>query len=244
MFDKDQIRAEWPPLKKAIWDVVTGADLNAPKYVNAYELTDKLFEAARLKEAPSRWIVEERFFGRPPHWVCVETEDAARVVYDSWRRYDDERVRMLPLYVGPLPLPDVAEQPGGDEFISREVIGEAAARIAALVADPKESAAIKTEVASILLHVGFVAATRIKSMEAKQPLSSGCFANDGKELKVGDRVRYRNDGPETKPEYWSPEYEIVFEPPSFTLKHIGGGKDGGSHAFILRNRNRKLERLP
>lgn len=73
--------------------------------------------------------------------------------------------------------------------------------------------------------------------------SSGCFDKNDVELFVGDRVRYNFAGPHTKEEYWNPEYEIVFDPPCFTLKHIGGGKDGGRHLFILKHGrvNRDLE---
>ncbi len=39
-----QIEA-WPPLKKALWRVVTGSRLNSG-YTNAWELTDKLYRAA------------------------------------------------------------------------------------------------------------------------------------------------------------------------------------------------------
>lgn len=39
--DADKI-ATWPPLKKAIWDVVTFEQLNDGHYINAYDLTDKL----------------------------------------------------------------------------------------------------------------------------------------------------------------------------------------------------------
>ena len=161
MFDRSQVRGEWPPLKKALWDAIMTVEINGPEYINAYELTDKLFEAVKLKEEPSRWIVEEHFHGRPKVWVCVETEDKAREVYNSWRRYDDERVTMRPLYVGPLPLPSMDKSAGSD-FISREAIAEVAERVAALATDPKESKAITTEVARILHHVGLVAATRIK----------------------------------------------------------------------------------
>jgi hypothetical protein len=41
----------WPPLKMAIWRVVTGERLNA-RYVNAHDLTDKLF-AAVLASLPT-----------------------------------------------------------------------------------------------------------------------------------------------------------------------------------------------
>lgn len=45
LLPEDQPTA-WPPLKKALWLVVTGERLNDGRYVNAYELTDKLFAAA------------------------------------------------------------------------------------------------------------------------------------------------------------------------------------------------------
>lgn len=56
----------------------------------------------------------------------------------------------------------------------------------------------------------------------------------GTEIRLGDRVRYNLQGSHTKPEYWNPEYRVVYDPPGFTLKHVGGGKDGGSHDFMLR----------
>ena len=41
--NNDKIQAaEWPAMKKAIWDVITGEKLNT-KYVNARELTDKIY---------------------------------------------------------------------------------------------------------------------------------------------------------------------------------------------------------
>lgn len=38
--------AGWPPLKKAIWDVVMATEINSGKYINAWELTDLLYAAA------------------------------------------------------------------------------------------------------------------------------------------------------------------------------------------------------
>lgn len=67
------------------------------------------------------------------------------------------------------------------------------------------------------------------------PVCTGCKDKDGTLLFLGDRVRYRLEGPHTKKEYWNPEFEIVWDAPSFTLKHVGGGKDGGSHDFILKH---------
>lgn len=40
----------WPPLKKSLWDVVTAEKLNDGHYVNAYDLTDKLYAAALCNE--------------------------------------------------------------------------------------------------------------------------------------------------------------------------------------------------
>ena len=36
----------WPALKKALWNVVTDEMLNDGHYINAWELTDKLYAAA------------------------------------------------------------------------------------------------------------------------------------------------------------------------------------------------------
>ena len=63
---------------------------------------------------------------------------------------------------------------------------------------------------------------------------TGCKDRNGHMVCLGDHVRYRLEGAHTKPEYWNPEYEVIFIAPSFTLKHIGGGKDGGNHDFKLR----------
>lgn len=41
-----EVEKNWQPLKLALWRVVTDAELNGNKYVNAYDLTDKLYRAA------------------------------------------------------------------------------------------------------------------------------------------------------------------------------------------------------
>lgn len=48
----------WPPLKKALWDVVTGETLNDGHYINAYDLTNKLYSAAALVSTPAPGLVE------------------------------------------------------------------------------------------------------------------------------------------------------------------------------------------
>lgn len=73
------------------------------------------------------------------------------------------------------------------------------------------------------------------SPEPNLLVDTGCKDKDGNALYLGDRIRYRLEGSHTKREYWNPEYEIIWDAPSFTLKHVGGGKDGGSHAFILKH---------
>lgn len=68
----------------------------------------------------------------------------------------------------------------------------------------------------------------------RQWFDTGCKDKHGNPIHLGDRVRYNLQGSYTKREYWNPEYEVIFDPPMFTLKHVGGGKDGGSHLFILK----------
>lgn len=60
----------------------------------------------------------------------------------------------------------------------------------------------------------------------------------GREIRLGDRVLYRREGKFTKREFWNPEYEVVYDAPCFTLRHVGGGKDAGSNRFKLRNGGR------
>lgn len=52
LLPEDQPHA-WPALKKALWLVVTGEQLNDGRYVNAYELTDKLYAASLSSPASS-----------------------------------------------------------------------------------------------------------------------------------------------------------------------------------------------
>lgn len=47
----------WPPLKKALWAVVTGEKLNDGHYINAYQMADKLYAAALASApAPASWV--------------------------------------------------------------------------------------------------------------------------------------------------------------------------------------------
>lgn len=76
--------------------------------------------------------------------------------------------------------------------------------------------------------------TEVEKPKAETRLNAGVYDMHGQLLFLGDRVRYVNQGTHTKQEYWNPEYEIIWDPPCFSLKHIGGGQDGGDHAFILK----------
>lgn len=73
----------------------------------------------------------------------------------------------------------------------------------------------------------------------------GLKDKNGKPLRCGQIVRYNLEGKHTKAEYWNPVYRIEYKAPSFVLKHIGGGKCGGSTDFKLRagGRNGNLEIL-
>lgn len=66
-------------------------------------------------------------------------------------------------------------------------------------------------------------------------ISTGLRDRHGREIHLGDRVCYRNAGPYTKEEYWDPEYEVIWDPPSFRLRHVGGGKSGDSLGFKLKH---------
>ena len=60
---------------------------------------------------------------------------------------------------------------------------------------------------------------------------TGVLDKDGREICVGDRIVIDLTSPGTKQEYWRPEYEVVFKPPHFTLKHVGGDKDSDTALF-------------
>ena len=82
-------------------------------------------------------------------------------------------------------------------------------------------------------------------LQAVQPAvtETGCRDKNGTMIRLGDRLLYHNGGNRTKEDYWKPEYEVIWDAPSFELKHVGGGKDAGSHSFILKHgaRNGYLE---
>ncbi len=60
---------------------------------------------------------------------------------------------------------------------------------------------------------------------------TGVKDQDGREICVGDRILIDLSSPHTKKEYWRPEYEVVFKPPHFALKHVGGDKDSDTAHF-------------
>lgn len=63
---------------------------------------------------------------------------------------------------------------------------------------------------------------------------TGVMDKDGREICVGDRIMIDINSGATKREYWHPEYEVVFNPPCFTLKHVGGDKDSDTARFYWR----------
>jgi len=77
---------------------------------------------------------------------------------------------------------------------------------------------------------------RVAELEAASVfVSTGVKDANGDVIHLGDRVVCKNKSSRTKKEYWNPEYEVVWEAPSFTLKHVGGGLDIGSHNFNLKH---------
>lgn len=36
---------KWNPVRKAIWEIIVNEKLNGPTYVNAWDLTDKIYDA-------------------------------------------------------------------------------------------------------------------------------------------------------------------------------------------------------
>jgi hypothetical protein len=65
-------------------------------------------------------------------------------------------------------------------------------------------------------------------------IRTGVKDRDGREICVGDRIMIDLSGPFTKTEYWRPEYEVVFKPPHFCIKHVGGDKDSSTADFYWR----------
>ena len=75
---------------------------------------------------------------------------------------------------------------------------------------------------------------RADAAEALAYHRTGVFDKDGREICVGDHIRIDLESKHTKEEYWKPEYEVIFEAPHYTLKHIGGGKNSDTALFYWR----------
>ncbi len=86
------------------------------------------------------------------------------------------------------------------------------------------------------LHGGYVAgeirkiieeheAAQEASQPASTPIKTGVRDNKGREICLGDRLRFLNKSHDTPEENWFPEYEVIWNPPSFILRHIGGGSN-------------------
>jgi hypothetical protein len=89
-------------------------------------------------------------------------------------------------------------------------------------------------VSRAVVHENAALTARVAELEAENA-STGRKDKHGQIIRLGDRVRYRKEGNHTKVEFWNPEYEVVWEAPTFALKHVGGGKCGGSTEFILKH---------
>ena len=98
----------WPPLKKALWNVVTGEQLNDAHYINAYELTDKLYAAilAAAPTPPAQPVSDE-----PVAWIdprSIEYVCNNHLVNVHVTRVQDGNFS-TPLYTRPQPAKEVAE---------------------------------------------------------------------------------------------------------------------------------------
>lgn len=90
----------WPPLKKALWDVVTSEKLNDGHYINAYQLTDKLYAAAvdRVNRA-----TDAEIGGIHRSLASAPAPASGRVDAVAWRTVSDFVDEML------------RDWPGGDD---------------------------------------------------------------------------------------------------------------------------------
>ena len=74
----------------------------------------------------------------------------------------------------------------------------------------------------------------LRAAQPAPPVATGDYDRDGRMVYVGDRIRIRLESEHMKKEYWHPEYEVIFEAPHYTLRHIGGGKDSDTARFYWR----------
>jgi NTP pyrophosphatase (non-canonical NTP hydrolase) len=74
-----------------------------------------------------------------------------------------------------------------------------------------------------------------------KPRDCGKYDKNGTIICEGDLVQHHNVNSITKPEYWNPIYVVRWDPPCFVLQYVGGGKQAGNAAFILRHYPSKLE---
>lgn len=63
---------------------------------------------------------------------------------------------------------------------------------------------------------------------------TGILDCTGREICSGDRILIDLTSPNTKKEYWQPEYEVVWNAPAFDLHHVGGDKDSDTARWYFR----------
>lgn len=68
----------------------------------------------------------------------------------------------------------------------------------------------------------------------KTQVSTNRKDKKGREIFAGDIVILHNKGEHVKKEYWRPVFEVVHDGFEFSMKHLGGGKQGDSIMFTLR----------
>ncbi|WP_234900304.1 hypothetical protein [Rhizobium skierniewicense] len=116
---------EWPPLKKALWDVVTSAKVNGKEYIVARDLTDKLFEAVLCAATTKGETLELQDRVQPWMMACFGPEISAdrlergdRLLEEVFELlqsgdYPRERIRALEDYTFSRQKGEAAQEVGG-----------------------------------------------------------------------------------------------------------------------------------
>ena len=144
-------------------------------------------------------------------WHLMDNSEESGPIEDPkitvWKPDFDEVSAILDRIEG-LPSGSIEHMTAGELFAANILVA-----LRALTTDQERDALAKVRAEAAL-------AAQINTV----PFRTGLFDKDGREICLGDRLRHLNASPLTKQEYWFPEYEVIWDAPSFRLKHTGGGK--------------------
>lgn len=74
----------------------------------------------------------------------------------------------------------------------------------------------------------------VNNTETNTQISTNRKDKKGKTIFAGDIIKLHNKSEHTRREYWFPIFEVVWDGFEFSLKHLGGGKNGDNNMFQLR----------